>query len=297
MPTHARLPSVVRRLVLPVACLVVVGSVYVRGLSGQDPQAPASAPAMDAEFAAKVLPHLTSTCVTCHNDAEYAGELTMEGYGDPKVFGALKKDVWEKVHHMLASGQMPPKTVDPLPAGAAAAIMGWIEKAHGVTAINLDPATADPGRVTARRLNRLEYNNTIRDLLGVTLSPADEFPVDDSGYGFDNIGDVLTLSPMLMEKYMSAARRVSKVAVYGQTYPEKPEPLVRFLPKKDQDDLPGRRHPAAVCDSRRRRRHLPLPGGRPVRVPLEVSEFSDGRPWWRRAGRPRSRAGRSWRGG
>ena len=73
----------------------------------------------------------------------------------------------------------------------------------------------DPGRVTARRLNRTEYNNTIRDLLGVDLRPADDFPQDDSGYGFDNIADVLSLSPVLMEKYMSAAERVARTALFG----------------------------------------------------------------------------------
>ncbi len=68
----------------------------------------------------------------------------------------------------------------------------------------------DPGRVTARRLNRTEYNNTVRDLLGVDLRPADDFPQDDAGYGFDNIGDVLSLSPALMEKYVTAAERVAR---------------------------------------------------------------------------------------
>ena len=63
----------------------------------------------------------------------------------------------------------------------------------------------DPGRVTIRRLNRAEYNNTIRDLLGVDFQPADDFPSDDVGYGFDNIGDVLSMPPILLEKYLSAA--------------------------------------------------------------------------------------------
>src|SRR6266542_3399531 len=66
----------------------------------------------------------------------------------------------------------------------------------------------DPGRVTLRRLNRAEYNNTIRDLVGVDFQPADDFPADDSGYGFDNIGDVLSLPPALLEKYLAAARRI-----------------------------------------------------------------------------------------
>ena len=101
-------------------------------------------------------------------------------------------------------------------------------------------AAQSPGRVTARRLNRTEYNNTIRDLLGVSLRPADEFPIDDSGYGFDNNGDVLSISPLLMEKYLSAARVVSRAAVFGESYPEKPTLLLKLLSKKIQDDLPAR---------------------------------------------------------
>ncbi len=69
--------------------------------------------------------------------------------------------------------------------------------------------------MTARRLNRTEYNNTIKELLGVDLRPADDFPQDDSGYGFDNIGDVLSLSPALMEKYVTAADRVARRALFG----------------------------------------------------------------------------------
>ena len=91
------------------------------------------------------------------------------------------------------------------------------------------------GRVTARRLNRVEYNNTIRDLLGVAARPADEFPVDDSGYGFDNNGDVLSVSPMLMEKYMQAAEKISRLAVYGEAVPPKPTRLVRLMNRRSQD--------------------------------------------------------------
>src|SRR5690606_17835292 len=70
-----------------------------------------------------------------------------------------------------------------------------------------------PGRVTIRRLNREEYNNTIRDLVGVDFDPAEGFPADDTGYGFDNIGDVLSLSPIMLEKYMNAAQRILDEAV------------------------------------------------------------------------------------
>jgi hypothetical protein len=75
--------------------------------------------------------------------------------------------------------------------------------------------TADPGRVTAHRLNRAEYNNAIRDLLGIHFQPADDFPQDDSGYGFDNIGDVLSLSPVLMDHYMNAAEKAARLALFG----------------------------------------------------------------------------------
>jgi hypothetical protein len=81
----------------------------------------------------------------------------------------------------------------------------------------------------------VEYNNTIRDLLGVPSRPADEFPVDDSGYGFDNIGDVLSVSPMLMEKYMTAANRVSRLAVFGESLPPKPTILARLLNRRSPD--------------------------------------------------------------
>src|SRR5207248_7317706 len=86
-------------------------------------------------------------------------------------------------------------------------IIHWIE--NSLTKVNCSPDTPkDPGRVTIRRLNRAEYNNTIRDLCAVDFNPAEEFPSDDVGYGFDNIGDVLSFQPILLEKYMAAADKV-----------------------------------------------------------------------------------------
>ena len=103
---------------------------------------------------------------------------------------------------------MPPSP-RPRPAPEeVAAVLDWIDA-------NLAPEDTqlNPGRVTARRLNRAEYNNTVRDLLGVDFRPADDFPVDDSGYGFDNIGDVLSISPLLMEKYMAASDKIVRRAI------------------------------------------------------------------------------------
>ncbi len=107
---------------------------------------------------------------------------------------------------------MPPEE-EPQPAEhARQAVAGWIDRELK----RIDRTTPpDPGRVTTRRLNRTEYNNTIGELLGVDMRPADDFPQDDSGYGFDNIADVLSLSPGLMEKYISAADKVAHTALFG----------------------------------------------------------------------------------
>jgi hypothetical protein len=107
---------------------------------------------------------------------------------------------------------MPPADEPQPPEHLRQAAAAWIE----AELARIDRVTPrDPGRVTARRLNRAEYNNTVRDLLGVDLRPADDFPQDDSGYGFDNIADVLSLSPALMEKYLTSAERVARAAVFG----------------------------------------------------------------------------------
>ena len=144
----------------------------------------------------------------------------------------------------------------------ATCILNFARKVPGVAdAMNVRPSA---GRVTARRLNRVEYNNTIRDLLGVAARPADEFPVDDSGYGFDNNGDVLSVSPMLMEKYMQAAEKISRLAVYGEAVPEKPTRLVRLMNRRSQDayDVLSEGqlgHLSAVFASRRDVRQLHVP--------------------------------------
>ena len=95
-----------------------------------------------------------------------------------------------------------------------------------VGAFGIDPSAPDPGRITVRRLNRVQYRNTIRDLLDVEYDTTAEFPPDDTGHGFDNIGDVLTLSPLLLEKYLTAATEVVSKAV--PTVPRVvPEKVVR----------------------------------------------------------------------
>ena len=176
-----------------------------------------------SDYQKTVQPFLAKNCLTCHSDKLHTANLSLEQY-------RLDPALWEKVLDKIATGRMPPPGAPQPTKDEVAAVTSALEKSLGHS------ETADPGRVTAHRLNRVEYNNTIRDLLAVSIRPADEFPLDDAGYGFDNIGDVLSLSPLLMEKYSAAARTVSRVAVYGEPILPKPTKLVRFLGKKSQDD-------------------------------------------------------------
>jgi len=174
------------------------------------------------EYVQTVKPFLAKNCVGCHNDQTKLANLSLTNPAPA---------VWPKVFDKLSSGRMPPPG-SPQPSKAeVASVIAWLERQAG--AVN---PTADPGRVTSRRLNRAEYNQTVRDLLGVSLRPADDFPLDDAGYGFDNIGDVLSVSSLLMEKYLAAAKQLSSVAVYGQRVPSKPTKLIRYMTKKSQDD-------------------------------------------------------------
>jgi hypothetical protein len=112
--------------------------------------------------------------------------------------------LWDKVAQNLRSGSMPPAgRKQPTEAERGRMLAGLDEALRGPRG-----GPKDPGRVTLRRLNRTEYDNTVRDLLGVTFRPAEDFPADDVGYGFDNIGDVLALSPLLLEKYLAAAEQI-----------------------------------------------------------------------------------------
>jgi hypothetical protein len=162
-------------------------------------------------FESTVKPFVRQNCVGCHNAKLTSGGLNLERYLTEPGAQALKdREQWEKVVHKLTAGEMPPKGV-PRPAEERiAAVTKWIGSEYEREDRRAKP---DPGRVTAHRLNRYEYNNTVRDLLGVNLRAADEFPVDPYGYGFDNIGDVLSLSPVLTEKYLKAAERIAQAAI------------------------------------------------------------------------------------
>ena len=146
-------------------------------------------------------------CLACHNDRTRTAGLTLAGVADAPV--GERAPVLEKVLHKLRAGEMPPAGRPAPDPGDRAALVAWLET-------GLDQAAAerpDPGSPAIHRLNRAEYRNAVRDLLGLDLDHARDLPADDSGYGFDNIGDVLTVSPLHVEKYVAAARRVSRLVV------------------------------------------------------------------------------------
>jgi mono/diheme cytochrome c family protein len=175
------------------------------------PTAPAQASSEPAAFETVVKPFLARNCYLCHNDRLKNADVDLQAFG---TTASIVRDpqTWEKAVMKMRTGQMPPPPVSRPSDAEIATITAWIEG-------ELDRAdrlaAPDPGRVTARRLNRTEYDNTVRDLLGVKLHPAQDFPQDDSGYGFDNVADVLSLSPVLMEKYLAAAERVARAALFG----------------------------------------------------------------------------------
>jgi hypothetical protein len=162
-------------------------------------------------FSSTVQPFITKNCTLCHNAQAKVGGLDLTAY-HTEADAMKARDVWEKVESRVKNHEMPPKGRPTPPPAEIAKVTEFIDGAMA----RLDKAARpDPGRVTARRLNRVEYSNTIRDLLAVNFRATDVFPPDDSGYGFDNIGDVLSLSPVLMEKYLSAAGKIAKRAIHA----------------------------------------------------------------------------------
>jgi mono/diheme cytochrome c family protein len=182
---------------LPVAVLCL-------GLNGF---AAESQPAAD-RFRAQILPILQDRCYDCHGDGENKGSLAFDQFkDDDELLGGT--ELWWSVAKNIRAGIMPPKRKPQLTAEEKQRIDKWIQ----ADVFGLDPANPDPGRVTIRRLNRVEYRHTIRDLMGIDFDTELEFPPDDTGYGFDNIGDVLSVSPLLLEKYVQAAETIVKEAV------------------------------------------------------------------------------------
>ncbi len=164
--------------------------------------------AADDQFSSSIRPFLTRNCQGCHNAKNKTGGLAVDQLTSAATL-TTDADAWEKIVRKVKTGEMPPVGFPKPTAAAATTFTHWAETELD----RLATLRPDPGRVTIHRLNRTEYNNAVRDLLAVDFTPADDFPADDAGYGFDNIADVLSLPPLLMEKYLNAAGKVSRQAL------------------------------------------------------------------------------------
>ena len=169
------------------------------------------------------LAFIQKNCASCHNASLTSGGIDFTASKQPDTF-TQNREIWERALAKLKAGEMPPPGVPKPPAADIFAVTKWLdaEFARQDAAIR-----ADVGRVAARRLNKAEYNNTIRDLLAINFQPAADFPADQAAYGFDDVSDALNMSSVLLEKYADAAERSVRTALFG---PEKLSPAATHYP-------------------------------------------------------------------
>ena len=180
--------------------------------------------AAEEPFSKVGVAFLEKNCTSCHGAEKHKADLTLHQFHDDLSLLKQRRK-WKQIIDTVQKGDMPP---DDKPQPSDADRRAFLDSARAVFANYDRSAKPDPGRVTLRRLNRSEYNNTVRDLIGLDLQPAADFPGDDVGYGFDNIGDVLSLSPVLMERYLDAAQAIAE-----QAMPLTPaKPIVRTMYSK-----------------------------------------------------------------
>jgi mono/diheme cytochrome c family protein len=166
-------------------------------------------------FDTAVKPILANTCSGCHNDKLASGGLNLASFQSPASLA--NRDQWEAILQKLRGGEMPPKGIPRPPQASVDALIAFVQGEFEKADRAIKP---DPGRVVARRLNRNEYTNTIRDLLGVTFRADKDFPTDDSSFGFDNISEALTVSPVLIEKYLAAGEKIASAAIGADPLPK-----------------------------------------------------------------------------
>jgi mono/diheme cytochrome c family protein len=251
-----RRPTTNRQAILLLCIAVLHSGVVIMAIGEQSPPAaPTTAPSRPRAT-------LDTFCVACHNTRLSTAGLRLDSVDVDRP--GDNPAVWEKVLRKLRAREMPPPGRPHPDAATYDALANYLESA-------LDRAAAarpNPGRPAAYRLNRFQYGNAIRDLLDLEIDAAALLPADDSGYGFDNIGDVLSVSPILLEKYLSAAGRISRMAVgdpsLGPTSAEYHIPPATVQTERESGDLPiGSRGGLAV------RHHFPLDAEYVIKVRLQ----------------------------
>ena len=247
--------------VLAIAATLALGA----GVFGDAGVGATGGPANQAALLALSPRQVVQTyCVACHNDRIKTAGLSLENLDPAQVEG--RAAIWEKVAHKLRTRTMPPQG-RPRPDDAVYdALATTLE-----TALDREAAAhPNPGRPAIHRLNRTEYGNAVRDLLTIDIEAVDGralLPPDDTGYGFDNIADVLSVSPMLMDRYFSSARKIARLAIGdaamrpgSRTYP-----LPKYTRQDDRmsDDLPFASRAGASI-----RHHFPVDGEYVVKINL-----------------------------
>ena len=253
-------------VLLPALCLFPVAL-------AQNPAPKEPTPPHD--FNSTVKPLLTRSCFPCHNDRNASGGVNILPFTQPSSVTEYREE-WERLLRKVRTGEMPPKSFPRPEEAKVKALVDYLDHEFEKADANIKP---DPGRVTARRLNRVEYTNTIRDLLHVDFRADRDFPTDDSGYGFDNIGDVLTISPILMEKYLNAAEKISARALGLEALPKKPIEV-----EHHSKDKQLRRLGPSLAEAAHRVEWdaeyevvIGLPGERPDGKPVPLAFWMDGK--------------------
>ena len=191
------------------------------------------------DFSEDGLPFLRQYCFGCHSGDQSTAGFSLDLFLDNDSLIKERK-VWDRILEMIATRQMPPPDSN-LPLTKEIDI--FIENVTGIFALVDQCAEPNPGRVTVRRLNKVEYRNTVRDWLGVDFDPTESFPTDNIGLGFDNIGDVLMLSPLLMERYLDAAEAIAhRVILVDPPPPSKRYRNGRSLNPRNDEEIPEGRY-------------------------------------------------------
>jgi hypothetical protein len=210
-------------LKFPAICRIALlfgGTIFVvsASLGAETPhpgtQSPANRPgqfiAIASEYSHDIRPLIAHVCLNCHSTAKQKGDLDLERFAS---LNDVRRDtkVWLKVAEMLDNGEMPPKEAKQPAAAERKQLRGWVERYLHAESL---AQAGDPGPVVLRRLSNAEYTYTIRDLTGVDLNPARDFPTDGAaGEGFTNTGNALVMSPALLTKYFDAGRDIAQHAV------------------------------------------------------------------------------------
>jgi len=238
-------PLPLRSVGLLVAAAAVAGCATVAG------------GASEPEGRERLATLLSDSCLECHDAGIAEGGVDLsavsgrlrQAVAPTGATGGPDHGIWVAVWKNLRAGTMPPADATPPEPALRAELLALVER----EAFGLDPDRPDPGHVVLRRLNRDEYGRTIRDLVGFDTHAAEDFPQEDTGYGFDTIGEVLALSPLVVEKFVSAADHVAEAVLAkarprstpdgGHAYPPEVRPLFPFgPPPEDPAESDAHRH-------------------------------------------------------